>query len=99
MRKIKFTLQVFEISVSGEWLVLEKPVFDSSGKRMAFVMNTMQSDGSKYRHINLLDLTQTSPTAVPLTSGNFTVSEIAAWDADEDMMQVPLMFYYSFFSR
>lgn len=78
--------QVFEISVSGEWLVLDPPVFDNSGKRMAFILNTLQSDGSKYPHINLLDLTQANPTPVALTSGKFTVSEIATWDSDEDMV-------------
>ena len=79
---------MFEISVSGEWLVLDAPVFDKSGTRMAFILNTVQSDGVKYPHVNLMDLSQTTPapTPVPLTAGKFTVSEIATWDNDEDMM-------------
>lgn len=76
--------QVFSYDEPHGWLELHEPRFDANGNRMVFVWWHPQANGDSYPHVTLVDLTNPEGNPTPITSGTFSVSEVAGWNLDTD---------------
>lgn len=76
---------LYSMSSKTGWLdFFKEPTFNADGTEFVYITSQPQSNNDSYRHLTLVSMTDGKQTA--LTQGNFIVSNVLAWDTDENIV-------------